>query len=314
MPLSTIARRLAVFGILATVPLTEGCGPADTAPPADRFFRGVMAGHSQNGPISATFDILVYSPDLASQRKPGSRGSNPNELDADGLVFLDNTHTFAISGGYDKAGNFVHCASGGMCDSNTTVPGLGSSGGQSGGTWTFDGSFQGGTMSGTFTGPNGAAGTFAGEDSAHESTALLCGTYSGAASGIWNFVIAQEGAITGAFAGDASGMLNGDASGSKVTLSWSGTDGFGAAASGSASGSLSGSVDSASNSVSGWWQGADGSKPVSGSFTTDAMACPGPPPPAQVPASSACPCDDIPAQGPNFPGACCGARCCSVDS
>jgi hypothetical protein len=66
--------------------------------------------------------------------------------------------------------------------------------------------------------------------------------------------------------------------------------------------------------VSGSWQGTDGSNPVSGTFKSDAMACPGPPPPAQLPAGGGCPCDNIPAQGPNFIGACCGPECCSVDS
>lgn len=133
----------------------------------------------------------------------------------------------------------------------------------SGDGWTAKGSVSGSSLNGSLSGPNNAKASFSAENDDGGTVTLYCGTYSGDASGIWNFAVSGSGSLTGVFSGDADGRLSGTLKGGTVSLSWSGSDLLGNV-SGQATGTAS------SGSVSGSWSGSGNS----GTFASD-QSCAG---------------------------------------
>lgn len=262
------------------------CGGGGSGrPPGDQWFQSVAAGESGTGSrFTGALELVLYTPEYADRRQPGTIGSDPNKQEVGGVLSIPGGAPIQIKGTW-----------------------TGNSYTASGGGFTFTGTVDGRSTEGTFTGPNGTEGDFAGEDATDQMTASFCGSYSGSGSGTWNFVVAESGSVSGAFAGTAGGTLDGSVSGASISLRWSG-DAGGDAANGTADGTISGST------VSGSWEGeVDGvfGGSVSGTWQSDA-SCPGGDGPAQE-MDASCPCDRSPLPAG---GACCkggpfGEFCCS---
>jgi hypothetical protein len=263
--------------VIACAPKAGG-GDADSggnpgAPDVrDTFYRTVVAGRGTQGSVSGTANIVLFEPKLASQRAPGSPGSNPSSHDAGGVLYLGSSTT-ALKGSYDTSGSYS----------------------VAGGGYTLTGEAQGTTTSGTFTGPGGASGSFSGADIWQGGVQAYCGSYSGSASGTWNFVVDGTGGLHGTFAGNASGSLSGQATSSSVSITWSASS-----ASGTATGAISGS------SVQGSWQGSGG---LQGSWQSDSSRCPGSAP--TVSSSSGCVCGNLLSQ--TTLSACCPSGACCTE-
>lgn len=128
----------------------------------------------------------------------------------------------------------------------------------SGGGYTFVGTLSGSTLAGTFSGPGGATGFFTALTIGAGTITTYCGTYSGTASGVWNFALQSTGQILGAYGGPGgSGGIIGQATGPSLSGDWGDPSPFGDY--GTYSGSFSGS------GVSGTWAETGGSD--AGAFT-----------------------------------------------
>ena len=111
----------------------------------------------------------------------------------------------------------------------------------------FTGTYSGGVVQGAFTGTSGA-GVFTVRDG---TVSVYCGTFAGAASGRWNFVI--DGSTLDGLYNDGSGnyRLTGTVSGNSLSITY---------AAGTATGTLSGATASGSWSAgggSGTWTGSN---------------------------------------------------------
>lgn len=247
-----------------------GCGGGSK--PGDKWFRGVVAGSDDKGDdISGVVDLLILDPSLAERREPGTAGADASKRESVGEVDVQGGKRVEIRGTWQSDGSFV-------------VSGHG---------WSLEGNFEGRGFSGTFSGPGGASGDFAGADSATQDAARYCGHYSGSDTGVWNFVVAEDGSVHGSY---SSGSLHGSATGDGVKLSWS--EEF-------ASGKATGTVDG-NGKVHGTWSGEaevlGDNVSVSGSWS--GSTCGGPAPPAR-PSSGGCSCRSV-SKSVCFPcGMCC---------
>src|SRR5262249_30763096 len=114
-----------------------------------------------------------------------------------------------------------------------------------------------GALNGTYTGPNGS-GSFTSQLSSNGDVTVLCGSYAGSSSGVWNLVEGSGGTLTGSYTdanGGGGGVVGGSPSGGRRPLDYAG---------GTADGVLSGT------SASGTWSAGN----LSGTWTGSAGSCP----------------------------------------
>jgi len=179
---------------------------------------GVLAGTDG---LSGTIEITLGTSATATIAAAESRAL-ASVLPASGTATFTGIGSIALSGTWDDTtGDLV----------------------LSGGGYTFMGTLSGNILAGTFSGPGGATGFFTALTIGAGTITTYCGTYSGTASGVWNFALQSTGQVLGAYAGPGgSGGVIGQATGSTLSGLWGN-----ATEDGTYSGSCSGS------SVSGTW-------------------------------------------------------------
>jgi hypothetical protein len=127
-----------------------------------------------------------------------------------------------------------------------------------GGGYSFSGKLTGETISGSYSGPKGE-GDFAAQSTASSEVTVYCGSFDGAASGVWNLNVATNGTASGSYSetyGQMTGGVTGQVTDGVLKISCDSTG----AASCTASGTLSGGSAHgtwSSQGLSGSWKGSD---------------------------------------------------------
>ena len=209
-----------IMAALAIVAMTA-CGKDSTAP-VDVIVPGngtavAMKGTLASGTLSGDIDISISGTAVS--------GAAP----ITGCVYLRSATCLVTTGSYTVATKGLTFTTAGT-------------------VLTFTGTFIDGVVQGSFTASSGS-GFF----TMHSGTAnVYCGTFSGTASGRWNFVIAGN-ALDGVYNdGGGNNRLSGTVSGNNLSITYS---------SGTAAGTLSGA------SASGTWSAGSGSGTWTGSNT-----------------------------------------------
>jgi hypothetical protein len=241
---------------------SSGGGPA--APPGDMFFKSVYATSGGGGEV----DVVLHSPSAVGAASGVNwQGGAPAGQSVQAVLYPASGVPVVMNGtwnGSQDSASYTAQSS----DGSTTISGTVGS--------------NGGSTTGTLMG-SGGSGTFGGQNTRVGQVQTFCGTYSGSASGNWNFVVSAAGSLSGAFSGAASGDLTGSASGTSANLQWSDP-------SLSVSGSATGTIDS-SGVVTGQWSGSG----YSGTWQSSSGGCMGVPAPATP--SNTSPCGNLPCAG-----------------
>ena len=214
-------RRVRAFLTLAALTAVAACSDSGSSDTTE--FDGVIASDGLSGTINISVPGVVAS--VVAPNFAGSITAGPTEPAAT----VNVTATLKVKGGSNVSLT-------GTYDLDSKTLGLNGSG------YTFTATFAGGRLSGSFTGPNGM-GIFSAFSRRGGEVALYCGTFAGAADGVWN--LARHGNdLAGAFHetdGSSAGTLTGTLSGNAISLTYTG---------GTATGTLSGS------SMNGSWTGS----------------------------------------------------------
>jgi hypothetical protein len=248
-------------------------GSSSAAPPGDAFFRAVIAGPSG---LSGTANVILFNPAYASQRAPGSPGTQAGSMDAI-IIIYTASGTVELTGTYTSTSIMV-----------------------SGNGWSISATFTSSEITGTITQPSGATGTLTGLSLEAGSVGTFCGSFTGSDMGTWNLSVSESGSVEGSFYGALAGTgnLTGTSSGETITLTWSTTV--------AGSGTATGQIDSSTTTIQGTWTGTS----VSGTWNSTST-CPGNGTAPTIGAASGCSCAALLSAAGGT--ACCpGGACCST--
>ena len=206
---------LTLAALVLTACGDDSTGPSNSTAPggtAAVAMKGIFVGAASDGDI----DITIAA-------NAGSAAS----VGVTGCVYLSAAACTAATGTYVVASKGLTFS--------TSSPAL-----------TFAGTYSNGKVEGGFTGAD--AGDFVVRDGA--SVTAYCGTFTGDASGTWNFVISGN-ALSGVYDdGSGSAALSGTKSGSSVSITFAGGTAAGTLSGATASGSWAAGVDA------GTWSGS----------------------------------------------------------
>jgi len=204
-------------------------------------YSGIIAGATTSGTLALT--IPTGSAVVAASAIERSSAAVDALVTLTGTLKLKGGTSYSITGSFDTSSGLLS--------------------GVTAGPYSIAGGFSGGKFTGTWTGPGGTSGGFSLLSVPSGGSALaLCGTYTGASSGVWNLSV-----VGGSMVGEAAGSSTLRLIGTIATTGGSPYAMTNITSPDDATVSASGSLTSPANTASGNWAADGGSGTWSGSAT-----------------------------------------------